>query len=219
MQAETYYGRQKAVFANQDDGIFSAIPITFDESVLTLETYTQGVRKFVKAGSVVKSGTTVKGITAEEYEITDGPVNGRVVLEGYVYVENLTQSAAESLSLLPKIVPIPYGKVIFAKRGENGKDVYLKVSGSVWTSTATTTHFTLNDKDTTNMEVKSVERISEDNSLIKLTFGVKSSQTAQDGSLEITAVNSAAVVGSSGKVIAGLPITITFKDGEVCRDA
>lgn len=219
MQAETYYGRQKAVFANQDDGIFSAIPITFDESVLTLETYTQGVRKFVKAGSVVKSGTTVKGITAEEYEITDGPVNGRVVLEGYVYVENLTQSAAESLSLLPKIVPIPYGKVIFAKRGENGTDVYLKVSGSVWTSTATTTHFTLNDKDTTNMEVKSVERNSEDNSLIKLTFGVKSSQTAQDGALEITSVNSAAVVGSSGKVIAGLPIVITFKDGEVCRDA
>ena len=219
MQAETYYGRQKAVFANQDDGIFSAVPITFDESVLTLETHTEGVRKFVKAGSVVKHGTTVKGITAEEYEITDGPVNGRVVLEGYVYVENLTQSAAEAMSLLPKIVPIPYGKLVFAKRGENGLDVYIKVSGSVWTSTAAATHFTISDTDTTNMEISEVERSEDDHSLMKLTFKVKASQSAADGSLQITAVNSAAVVGSTGKVISGLPITITFKDGEVCRDA
>lgn len=219
MVAETYYGRQKAVFANQDDGIFSAIPITFDESALTLETYTEGVRKFVKAGSVVKDGNTVKGITAEEYEITDGPVTGRVALEGYVYVENLTQSAAESLSLLPKIVPIPYGKIVYARRGESGLDVYLKVSGSVWTSSVAATSFTISDTDTTNMEISAVERGSKDNSIVKLTFAEKASTTAADGSLQITQINTSAVVGSSGKVIEGLPITITFKDGEVCVDA
>lgn len=219
MVAETYYGRQKAVFANQDDGIFSAIPITFDESALTLETYTEGVRKFVKAGSVVKDGNTVKGITAEEYEITDGPVTGRVALEGYVYVENLTQSAAESLSLLPKIVPIPYGKIVYAKRGESGLDVYLKVSGSVWTSSVAATSFTISDTDTTNMEISAVERGSKDNSIVKLTFAEKASTTAADGSLQITQINTSAVVGSSGKVIEGLPITIAFKDGEVCVDA
>lgn len=219
MISETYFGRQKAVFANQDDGIFSAIPITFDESVLTLETYTEGVRKFVRSGSLVKQGTTIKGITAEEYEITDGPVNGRVVLEGYVYVEYLTQDAVESLSLLPKIVPIPYGKIVFAKTRESGLDVYIKVSGSVFTSAVAATHFTISDTDTTNAEIKTVTRSTSDNSYVKLTFGAKSSTTLSDGSLSITAINSAAVVGSSGKVIAGLPITITFKDGEVCVDA
>ena len=219
MVAETYYGRQKAVFANQDDRIFSAIRITFDESALTLETYTEGVRKFVKAGSVVKDGNTVKGITAEEYEITDGPVTGRVALEGYVYVENLTQSAAESLSLLPKIVPIPYGKIVYAKRGESGLHVYLKVSGSVWTSSVASASFTISDTDTTNMEISAVERGSKDNSIVKLTFAEKASTTAADGSLQITQINTSAVVGSSGKVIEGLPITITFKDGEVCVDA
>lgn len=215
----TYFGNQKAVFANQDDGIFSAVPITFDESVLTLETYTAGSRKFVKAGSLVKYGNTVKGITAEEYEITDGPVNGRVVLEGYVYVDKLTQNAAESMSVLPKIVPIPYGKIVFARAYASGLDVYLKVTGSVWTSAVASTHFSITDTDTTNMEIKSVERDTDDNSLVKLTFGVKASSSAADGSLSITAVNSAAVVGSTGKVISGLPIVITFKDEEVCIDA
>lgn len=215
----TYFGNQKAVFANQDDGIFSAVPITFDESVLTLETYTAGNRKFVKAGSVVKYGSTVKGITAEEYEITDGPITGRVALEGYVYAERLTQSAVEAMSTLPKIVPIPYGKIIFAVQDEAGLDVYLRVSGSVWTSAVTSANFTVTDPNTTNMEIKSVERVTDEDSLLKVTFGVKDAQTAADGVLNITAVASAAVVNATGKVISGLPLAIPFKNGEVCVNA
>lgn len=222
MQSETYYGRQKVVFANQDDGIFSAVPITFDESVLTLETYTEGARKFVKAGSVVKYGNTVKGITAEEYEITDGPVTGRVALEGYVYVENLTEGAAATIAMnaLPKIVPIPFGKIIFDKLGARGLNVFIRTHGTVWTGTVATTHFTIQDgTPATNMEIESVTRDANDHSLVKLTFKVKASQSAQDGTLQITQISSSAVSGSAGKVIAGLPISITFKDGEVCEDA
>lgn len=218
----TYFGNQKAVFANQDDGIFSAVPITFDKSVLTLETYTENSREFVKAGSLVKYGNTVKGITAEEYEITDGPVNGRVVLEGYVYVDMLTSDAAAVIgsSALPKIVPIPFGKIVFDKMRVDGLDVYLKVYGSVWMSSASATNFTIQDgSPATNMEIKSVERDANNNSIIKLTFGVKDSLSSVDGTLKITAVASAAVSGSTGKVISGLPIEITFKDGEVCLDA
>lgn len=218
----TYFGNQKAVFANQDDGIFSAVPITFDESVLTLETYTVNNRKFVKAGSVVKYGNTVKGITAEEYEITDGPVNGRVVLEGYVYVDMLTEGAAAVISLnsLPKIVPIPFGKIIFERMRADGLDVYLKVYGSVWTGSVSASNFTVQDASpATNMEIKSVERDADNHSIMKLTFGVKDSQSAVDGTLKITAVAQTAVSGASGKVISGLPIEITFKDGEVCLDA
>lgn len=213
----TYFGKQKAVFANQDDGIFSAVPITFDENVLTLETYTEGSRKFVKAGSVVKYGNTVKGITAEEYEITDGPVNGRVVLEGYVYVEELTEGAAAVISMntLPKIVPIPFGKIIFNKIFANGTEVYIKAHGTVWTNTVSPTSFTVSD-GSTNMEIKSVERLTDEHSTVKLTFGVKASQSAADGVFQITAVNQSAVSGAAGKVIGGLPIEITVKDGEVC---
>lgn len=216
MYSLTTFGAQKAVFANQDDGIFSAIPITFDETVLTLETYTAGSRKFVKAGSVVKSGNTVKGITAEEYEITNGPVTGRVVLEGYVYVDRLTAGAATAMSALPKIVPIPYGKIIFERLESAENAVYLKVYGSVWTDTVAAANFTLTDTDTTNMVIDEVEKDSEDESVIKITFEVDTGKTAADGKLNITAVASAAVVGASGKVISGLPITVEFKDEEVC---
>lgn len=215
----TNFGNQRAVFANQDDGIFSAIPITFDESVLTLETYTAGSRKFVKAGSVVKYGSVVKGITAEEYEITDGPVNGRVVLEGYVYVEALTESAVEAMSSLPKIVPIPYGKIIFAAIRAAGLDVFLKVSGSVWASTVNTASFTVEDGDeATNLEIKAVEKHSEMENLIKITLGSKGGAIT-DGTLKITQIASAAVVGATGKAIGGLPIEIEVKNGEVCIDA
>lgn len=212
----TYFGNQKAVFANQDDGIFSAVPITFDESVLTLETYTDNNRKFVKAGSLVKQGTTVKGITAEEYEITNGPVNGRVVLEGYVYVEALTEAAASNMSVLPKIVPIPYGKIVFAGRKGAGLSAFIKVSGSVWAATATAANFTLTDTDTTNIVVSEVARSTEDQSLMQLTFKAAADKELANGKFSISAVATAAVVGANGKVISGLPIVMELKDGEVC---
>lgn len=128
------FGNSKAVFANQDDGIFSALPITLDEDALVLETYQADGRKFVKAGSVVKVGTTVKGITAEEYDITDGPVNGRVVIEGYAYAECLTEGAITAASGLPKIVLLPYGKVIFDVDHTDLLKLFIKVSGAVFAS-------------------------------------------------------------------------------------
>lgn len=213
----TYFGNQKVVFANQDDGIFSAVPITFDSSVLTLETYTANNRTFVKAGSLVKSGSTVKGITAEEYELTSGPINGRVVLEGYAYVEALTELAATNLSSLPKIVPIPYGKIIFEAMSAMGNKVVLKAHGTVWTSAAAAANFTVTDgSPATNAAISAVARDTQDNSLMTLTIGASESHTLSNGVFKITAVAAAAVVGSTGKVIQGLPITITVKDGEVC---
>lgn len=209
----TNFGNQKAVFANQDEGIFSAIPITFDESVLTLETYTQNSKKFVKAGSLVKQGSTIKGITAEEYEITNGPRDGRVVLEGYVYVEALTSAAAGAMSSLPKIVPIPYGKIIFTAVGTDGKVIYIKTSGTVWSAEVATGNFTVN----ANTTVKSVTVSSNDASVVELTVEKATDATGNNGS--ITAIAAAAVIGSTGKVIAGLPINFTFVNGEVCLDA
>lgn len=215
----THYGNQKAVFANQDDGIFSALPITFDESVLTLETYTLGSRKYVKAGSVVKQGETVKGITAEEYDITDGPVNGRVAIEGYVYVEELTTAAVTAMSLLPKIVPIPYGKIIFAMDGAHGLEVGIRASGTVWADTVETSNISvaaeskLSGRPTVSATISSVKKSEHDDSLLIITFD----SPAGDGVASITKIASTAVVGASGKVIAGLPIEIEFKNGEVCK--
>lgn len=213
------FGYQRAIFANQDDGIFSAIPITLDDTVLTLETFTENNRKFVKAGSVVKHGSTVKGITAEEYEITYGPINGRVVLEGYVYVERLTEAAVEAMALLPKIVPIPYGKILFNPLYALGTDVFIRVSGSAWKSTVAIGNFTVVDSGTGAI-LAAVERDANDNSLVKLTFAEAVEDAGiEDGTLEITAINSTAVVSATGKVVDGLPITITFINGEVCLNA
>lgn len=226
MYSLNYFGKQKAVFANQDDGIFSAIPITFDSTVLTLETYTANNRTFVKAGSLVKEGNTVKGITAEEYELTNGPVTGRVVLEGYVYVENLTVAAATNLSSLPKIVPIPYGRIIYDIAGASGLKFYVKVSGSVWATAVSTSDLTLTDTDSTNYVIKSVNKISGSTSdlpdnVLEVELQVGSSGgtplTPADGKVSI-AIATTAVVGASGKVVSGTPIIIEIKNGEVCID-
>lgn len=101
------FGSTKEIFVNQDEGMFVAFPFTFDENTATLETETVGGRKYVKAGSVVKTGTVVNGITAEKYDITEGPVVGRVVVEGYAWKSELTDDAVAALASLPKITAYP----------------------------------------------------------------------------------------------------------------
>lgn len=107
----TEFGGTKEIFVNQDEGMFVALPITFDENTLELELDESDGRKIVKAGSVVKEvveGVTyVKGITAEPYDITYGPVVGRVVVEGYAWASRLTDAAKEAAPLLPRIVLYP----------------------------------------------------------------------------------------------------------------
>lgn len=102
------FGNTKAVFVNQDEGMFIALPITLNSTALTLETESRNGRTYVKAGSVVKEGSSVLGLLAEEYDITDGPVAGRLVLEGYAWAHRLTPNALAAASSLPKIVLIPY---------------------------------------------------------------------------------------------------------------
>jgi hypothetical protein len=101
------FGSTREVFVNQDEGMFVALPITFDESVLSLETEVRNGRTYVKAGSLVLQLSEVKGITAEEYDITYGPVVGRVVVEGYAWKSRLTDLAVEGAALLPRIVLLP----------------------------------------------------------------------------------------------------------------
>jgi len=60
------FGNVKAVFANQDDALFSALPLTLDENELTLEVEVRGTSRIVKAGSLAMLGTVKKGIVTEE---------------------------------------------------------------------------------------------------------------------------------------------------------
>lgn len=107
----TEFGNTKEIFVNQDEGMFVALPLTLDEDTLDLELDTTGGRKIVKAGSVVKEviedDTYIKGITAEPYDITYGPVVGRVVVEGYAWASRLTEDAIEAAPLLPRIILYP----------------------------------------------------------------------------------------------------------------
>ena len=54
------FGNSKEVFVNQDEGMFVAFPITLDTTAYTFETETRNGRTYVKAGSVVKEGDSVK---------------------------------------------------------------------------------------------------------------------------------------------------------------
>ena len=42
------FGSTKEIFVNQDEGMFVALPITFDASVLSLETEVRSGRTYVK---------------------------------------------------------------------------------------------------------------------------------------------------------------------------
>ena len=101
------FGSTQEVFVNQDEGMFVAFPLTLDKDVLTLETETRNGRTYAKAGSVVKEGTVIKGILAEEYDITDDVVTGRVVVEGYAWAHRLTAAAIDAAASLPKIIIMP----------------------------------------------------------------------------------------------------------------
>ena len=195
------FGNQKAVFANQDDGIFSAIPITLDAEVYTLETETVNGKTFAKAGSVVKEGNVVRGILPEQYEITYGPVAARVALEGYAYVSRLTPAAVEAASALPKIVLMPYkAAIVNIQAAESGLQATITVEGTKFSTAAEAANFTI---DGGELAEENGVVVSADQSSVVLTF-----QAA--GDISITEIAADAFTGiPAGITLKGLPLTAT----------
>lgn len=191
------FGTQKAVFANQDDGIFSAVPVTLDADVYTLETETVNGRTIAKAGSVVKEGSVVRGILPEAYDITDGPAAARVALEGYAYVSRLTPDAVAAASALPKIVLMPYKAAIVSVEANGELKATISVEGTKFATTAAAANFTI-----TGGTVSSVAVSSDQNSIV-LTF-------AAAGDVSITAIAAEAFTGTpAGITLKGLPLNVT----------
>lgn len=193
------FGNEKAVFANQDDSIFSAIPITLDSNVYTLETETVNGRTYAKAGSVVKEGSVVRGILPEKYDITEGPVAARVAIEGYAYASRLTVEAVAAASALPKIVLMPYRAAIVNVEAIGDNKVVVNVEGTKFATTASTANFTV-----TGGTISSVA-VSTDQNSITLTF-------AAAGEVSITAIASEAFTGvPAGITLKGLPLKVVVE--------
>lgn len=188
-------GTSKEVFVNQDEGMFVAFPLTFDTSALTLETEVRNGRIYVLAGSVVKEGTIVKGITAEEYDITDGPVAGRVVLEGYAWASRLTSAALEAINSLPKIVVMPYKYLVveITSIDTDAHKVVVRCAEGAKFADYSAGNFTFSGTAPTSGE------LNEAKDELTLTFAA-----ATEGS--ITAIASAAFIGSPSAVVKGLPL-------------
>ena len=158
------FGFSNEVFINQDEGTFVAFPYTFAEgnTGVTLETEVRDGKKYVIAGSVVKEGVVALGIVPEEYCISDGPVVGRIVLEGYCYLSRLTKNARSALVTLNKIVAMPYNQVVvylaehsFSQGALPHTRLVLKVEGSTWTESMDKSMFQFS---TSSVQLKSVER-------------------------------------------------------------
>ena len=193
------FGTSKAVFVNQDEGMFVALALTLDENVLTLETEQEGGRTYVKAGSVVKEGDVVRGITAERFDITDGPVAGRVVTEGYCWASSLTSNALAAASSLPGIVIMPYKAIVFGLERVNSLVAILKVEGAKFASDLQASDFTVSGATVTSATPLA-------DGTLKLTF-------SQAGDISITAINSGAFTGVTGATVKGLPIKFTLVAG------
>lgn len=193
------FGNEKAVFANQDDSIFSAIPITLDSNVYTLETETVNGRTYAKAGSVVKEGSVVRGILPEKYDITEGPVAARVAIEGYAYASRLTVEAITAASALPKIVLMPYKAAIVNVESIGDNKVVVNVEGTKFATTAATANFTVAGGTISSVSV------STDQNSITLTF-------AAAGEVSITAIASEAFTGvPTGITLKGLPLNVVVE--------
>lgn len=196
------FGTAKNVFVNQDEGMFVALPITLDSTVLTLETESRGGRTIAIAGSVVKEGSSVRGILAEDYDITDGPKVARVVIEGYAWGEMLTVNALAAASSLPRLVIMPYKSIALVKVSEDATDhkLVIKVLNGKFASTFSGSDITISGE-----------------ALVTFTYSVN---TAGDeltitasgaGDVSITAIAKTGFVGApDGTVVKGLPMTATL---------
>lgn len=189
------FGTTKEVFVNQDEGMFVAMPITLDENVLTLETEQEGGRTYAKAGSVVKEGSVVRGILAERYDITDGAVPARVVMEGYCWASALTKAALDAAANLPKIVIMPYKTVVVNVGAIDELKAIIHIEGAKFADTAAKENFTVTGGTISAVSVK-------ENGDIELTF-------AAAGNISITAIASAAFTGATGATLKGLPVNFT----------
>lgn len=194
------FGNTKAVFVNQDEGMFVALPITLDNTVLTLETETRNGRTYAIAGSLVKDGNSVRGILAEEYDITDGPVVGRVVLEGYAWAGRLTAAALEAASVLPRIVVMPYDYVSFELVSEDTtahKAVIRIKNGGKFKATIATTDLTVTSLTASQVALNTAKD--------ELTITFSAGGT---GSLSVIALGKIEGI-SANAVVKGLPISLT----------
>jgi hypothetical protein len=189
---------EKVVFVNQDEGMFIAIPLTLDENTYTLETYTREGRTIVKAGSVVKESTVVRGILAEEYDITDGPAAARVVVRGYCYASRLTDAAIAAVTSLPEIFLMPYKTVVVSLDRTDSLTATLHIEGAKWASTLATTNFTI-----TGLTASAVI-IDAENNNATITFSAA-------GTGSITAIAATAFAGATGATLKGLPISVTVE--------
>lgn len=189
------FGSTKEVFVNQDEGMFVALPITLDESVLTLETETRNGRKYALAGSLIKEGAVVRGILAEEYDITDGPVAGRAVLEGYAWASRLTANALSNVSALPRIVVMPYKAIVLEllEVDATAHTVKIRCTQGAKFATYSESNFTFTGTEPTSGELNDAK------DELTLTFAA-----ATTGS--ITAIAAAGFVGSPSATVKGLPI-------------
>lgn len=193
------FGSTREVFVNQDEGMFIAFPFTLDETACTLETEVIGGRKYVKAGSVVKEGAIVKGLIAEPYDITDGPVVGRVVLEGYAWASRLTVNALASLSALPKIIVMPYLYGVVQAEAEGLKVILTATEGFKFKD-----DIALADISATTLVPSSVTYLSPEK--IAITF-------AADGTGTLDSIDATALLNGTGIKFKGLPIALTLVAG------
>lgn len=193
------FGSTKHVFVNQDEGMFVAFPMTLDTNALTLETEVRNGRTYVKAGSVVKEGTSVKGILAEEYDITDGPVAGRVVLEGYALASRLTVNALEAASSLPRIIIMPYKALVVevASIDTTAHKLVIKaVAGAKFKSTFSSSDLTI----TLPASATATYAVNADGDELTITVSAA-------GEVNITAIAATGFAGAaSGSTLKGLPI-------------
>lgn len=192
------FAGQKAVFVNQDAGMFVAFPITLDTNVHTLETEVRNGKTYVKAGSVVKEGTSVKGILAEEYDISAGKVVARVVLEGYAWASRLTASALSAISALPKIVVMPYKYIELRVKSidDTNHTITLEIISGAKFGTVTSSDLTVTVTDNATLTYTT-------------QAGGKELLIASDKAttVKITAFAVEAFLGAStGTVLKGLPI-------------
>lgn len=184
------YGTSKQILMFPDH--YVAMPQFFSKnSALAVDV---DGRKVIKAGTFYPSNDSkAVGVVFNDYDVTDGDVNGAVILHGFIAVDKLPEApTAEAIAALNNITFLPVKKTVIesvnaADFKVSNQVLTVKLSGTDFSSgVTTTTNWTLTAGDT-GLTISSVEKVDANTAKVTFTSGTTA------GEIKL-AVKAAAVV-------------------------
>ena len=198
-----HYGTSKQILAFPDH--YVAMPQFFSKnSALAVDV---NGRKIIKAGTFYPSNDAkAVGVVFNDYDVTDGDVNGAVIIHGFVAVDKLPEApSSAAMTALTQISFLPIKKTLISADDSgfttSNQVLTVKLAGTDFTSGVTTTSNWTLTANATGLSISTVEKVDANTAKVTFTGG------SAAGEIKLAA-NAAAVVNGVGSNT----LTLNFKN-------